>query len=192
MARLRQSGMPDEEYWESLFDVPAILDSFKINSSFRDVVELGCGYGTFSIPVARRISGVLRTCDIDPEMVKRTLKRAVAYGIQNIASQVRDVATDGFPANSNDACLLFNILHGEEPVKLLQRARDAVRVGGSIFVIHWRTDIETPRGPTLDIRPTPQMISEWAEQAGNLTKTHDAVNLLPWHYGMTFTRINGP
>jgi SAM-dependent methyltransferase len=66
--KLRESGMPEEQYWESLFSVELILDRLGIDAALRDVAELGCGYGTFTLPVARRISGVIETCDIEPEM----------------------------------------------------------------------------------------------------------------------------
>jgi hypothetical protein len=33
----------------------------KSTANIRDVVEMGCGYGTFTLPVALRISGVLTT-----------------------------------------------------------------------------------------------------------------------------------
>jgi hypothetical protein len=53
--KLRESGMPDETYWESLFNIDLILDSLKIDSSLQYVAELGAGYGTFTIPVAKRM-----------------------------------------------------------------------------------------------------------------------------------------
>jgi SAM-dependent methyltransferase len=74
--KLRDSGMPDEAYWESLFDVPLVLARLGIDGSLDDVAELGCGYGTFSMPVARAIRGRLYTFDIDPAMVARTRERA--------------------------------------------------------------------------------------------------------------------
>jgi hypothetical protein len=55
MMKLRESGMPDEAWWESLFDVPLILDRLGIHPQIGDAVEPGCGYGTFTIPVAPRI-----------------------------------------------------------------------------------------------------------------------------------------
>ena len=76
--KVRESGMPEEAYWESLFDVPLILDRLGIDARLRDVVEFGCGYGTFTIPVARRISGTLRTFDIDQAMVGERLDRSPA------------------------------------------------------------------------------------------------------------------
>lgn len=149
--KLRESGMPNEKYWERLFDVPLILDRLCIDGAFRDLVELGCGYGTFSLPVARRISGVLRTFDIDAGMVARTHERVTAAGLTNVECIVRDVLAQGFGMadRSQDACLLFNILHGENPLQLLSEAARVVRSGGSIQVIHWRHDSRTPRGPRL-------------------------------------------
>lgn len=41
--KLRESSMPEEAYWETLFDVPQILDRLEIDSRLKDVVELGCG-----------------------------------------------------------------------------------------------------------------------------------------------------
>src|SRR6266496_3959738 len=104
--RIRDSGMPEEAYWESLFNLPLIVSKLGINR-FRDVAELGCGYGTFSIPIARAIQGTLYTFDIDPAMVARTLARAADL---RIVANVRDVMERGFGVTA-DAALLFNILH---------------------------------------------------------------------------------
>jgi SAM-dependent methyltransferase len=89
--KLRESGMPEEAYWETLFDVPLILDRLGINARLKDVVELGCGYGTFTVPVARRISGTLMAFDIDATMIERTRQRAVESRVGNILYVVRDV-----------------------------------------------------------------------------------------------------
>jgi SAM-dependent methyltransferase len=179
--RIRDSGMPDEAYWESLFDVPLILDRLGVGR-FADVAELGCGYGTFSIPVARRIGGTLYTFDVDPEMLARTRQRA---GGLPIVCEERDVMEGGFGVRV-DAVLLFNILHCEEPVRLLRHAAAALRPGGEVLVIHWRCDLETPRGPSLAIRPRPEQISSWAEETGVLAQARETIELPPWHYGLRF------
>jgi len=177
--------MPEEAYWESLFDVPFILSRLGIER-FRDVAELGCGYGTFSVPVARAIAGTLYTFDIEPGMVARTQERA--RGLPVVA-EVRDVMADGFGVQV-DAVLLFNILHCDEPTALLYHAADALKPGGEVLVIHWRHDIATPRGPSLDIRPTPEQISHWAGATGRLEPTGAIIDLPPWHYGMRFRLAN--
>jgi hypothetical protein len=63
--KLGESGMPDESFWETLFHVNLILDRLEIDKRVGEMVELGCGYGTFTLLVARRVSGTLRTYDID-------------------------------------------------------------------------------------------------------------------------------
>lgn len=174
--KIRDSGMPDETYWETLFDIPLILSRLGIER-FHDVAELGCGYGTFSIPIAKAISGTLYTFDVDPAMLARTRGRGT--GLQIVCDH-RDIMEDGFGVDV-DAVLLFNILHCERPVELLRHAANALYVGGELLVIHWRYG-ETPRGPNLDIRPRPEQIVGWAAEAG--LEAGDVIDLPPWHYGL--------
>jgi SAM-dependent methyltransferase len=150
--KVRESGMPEEAYWETLFDLPLILDRLGVDAQLRNVVEFGCGYGTFAIPVTKRISGTVTTFDVDPGNGGAD---AAAAGACNIFYVVGDVFADGFGGRdgSKDACLLFNILHCEEPVKLLAEGARVVRPGGLVLVIHWRYDPGTPRGPSMEIRP---------------------------------------
>jgi SAM-dependent methyltransferase len=187
--KVRDSGMPPQDYWETLFDVPGILDAFGFGPGTGDVAELGCGYGTFTLPLARHIGGTVHTLDIEADMVAITRQRAAAAGLANVRAELRDVLTDSFgpPAGSCDAALLFNILHAEQPVALLRAARDVVRPGGLVAVIHWRSDLPTPRGPSLDIRPRPEQIATWATEAG-LTPAGGAFLLLPWHFGLKLRR----
>jgi len=191
--KLRESGMPEESYWETLLDVKLILDRLEIDNRLRDVVELGCGYGTFTIPVARRVSGTLRTFDIDAGMVEKTIRRAASEDVRNIICEQRDIFSHGFGIvpESQDACLLFNILHCEEPLRLLCEAARVVRPAGFVFAIHLRCDPATPRGPSMEIRPRPEQIMELAKEADLLASPDPDLALLdlpPWHYGIRFQR----
>ncbi len=173
--------MPDEQYWETLFDVPLILARLNI-ARFHDVAELGCGYGTFTEPVARAISGTVYTFDVEPEMIARTEERVAGLRVE---CANRDVMEAGFGVQV-DAVLLFNILHCEQPVRLLRHAADALKPNGEVLVIHWRFG-ETPRGPELSIRPKPEQIIESAGEVG-LISIAEVIDLPPWHYGMRFRR----
>jgi len=193
--KLRESGMPEEEYWESLFNVELILDRMEIDRKMRDVAELGCGYGTFTLAVARRISGVIETFDVEQAMVDRTVQRAQEAGLSNVRAEVRDVLAEGFPGEpqTKDACLLFNILHGEEPERLLAHAARVVHPGGYVpggyvLVIHWRYDPATPRGPSMEIRPQPEQIIGWVQGTEILRFVTPVLDLPPWHYGLRFVR----
>jgi SAM-dependent methyltransferase len=175
--KIRDSGMPDESYWESLFDVPLILSRLGIGQ-FHDVAELGCGYGTFSVPIAQAIGGTLYTFDVDSEMLARTQERAAGL---RVVCEHRDVIESGFGVQV-DAVLLFNILHCERPVELFRHAANALREHGQVIVIHWRHG-ETPRGPKLDIRPRPEQVIGWAGEA-LLHPLGEVIDLPPWHYGI--------
>lgn len=186
--KVRDSGMPDQSYWESLFEIGAILDGLKVDRQIGDAIEVGCGYGTFTLPVAARIRGTLHAFDIEPEMIELTRARAAVGGTQNLSLAVRDVVTDGFglPAESVDAVLLFNILHAENPLELLRVGVRVLRPGGRILAIHWRSDVPTPRGPDVSIRPRPEQIAGWASSLG----LHPEPSLvLPlWHFGIVIRR----
>jgi SAM-dependent methyltransferase len=189
--KIRDSGMPEETYWESLFDVPLILDRLVVDHNIKNIVELGCGYGTFTLPIATRISGTLTTFDIEEALVARTRDRAKRAGLANVVCQVVDIVRDGFPvpSASQDACLLFNILHAEDPTSLLSEAARILRPDGVVLAIHWRHDPSTPRGPALDIRPRPDHITAWAKATGHLNPAGPNIDLPPWHFGLRFSRI---
>lgn len=182
--------MPAQDYWEAFFDVGRILDAFNVDAQIDNAIELGCGYGTFTLPLAQRTGGQVYSYDIDAEMVDITRHRAEASGISNLNVKQRDIFGQGFdlPDSGGDICLLFNILHGENPVAMLREAARVVRPGGTVAVIHWRSDIATPRGPSLNIRPSPEQILAWAEESGWFTSGSIPFLLPPWHYGIRLTR----
>ena len=192
--KLRESGMPEEAYWETLVDVELILDRLEVGAQLSGVVELGCGYVTFTIPIAWRISGIVEALDIEPALVERTQQRVAAAGLKNVRCERRDVLRDGFGGTPElrDACLLFNILHCEDPVRLLTAAARAVRPGGWVLVIHWRYDAATPRGPGMEIRPRPEQITARATRTGLVEEAGATIDLPPWHYGLRFRRQGCP
>lgn len=185
---LRESSMPAQNDWEALFDVELILNRFGVAG---EVAELGCGYGTFTLPLARRVVGTVHAVDIDPAMIDVVRRRAAAEQLTNLDLRLRDVTTEGFGLEDSrcDACLLFNILHGESPVELIREARRVLRPGGTLAAIHWRSDIATPRGPRADIRPVAPMIVGWAAEAGGLELIDGPFLLPPWHYGLKFKAL---
>ncbi len=189
--KTRESGMPEEEMWLAFFDPEAILRSLKLTPTCRDVVEFGCGYGTFTIPTARVVCGIVHALDIEPDMVAVTQFKADAQGLRNVRAYVRDFVADGtgLPSASMDYAMLFNILHAEEPERLLEESYRLLVPGGLLGVIHWNYDPTTPRGPSMNIRPRPEQCRDWAIRAGFRLVPPGIVNLPPYHYGMTLSRV---
>jgi SAM-dependent methyltransferase len=184
--KVRDSGMPEEGWWESFFDPERVLRTFHIGHDTKDIVEFGCGYGTFTIPAARLISGAVHALDIEPEMVELVREKCRGEGIGNVRPILRDFVAEGtgLPDGSMDAALLFNILHLEEPVPLLREAIRVLSPGGIAAVIHWNYGPTTPRGPSLDIRPRPEQCTRWGEEAGFTFDERERFDLRPYHYGL--------
>ena len=67
--KVRDSGMPEEANWNDFFNVDFLLSELNIDSQITDLVEIGSGYGTFTIPAARLIQGKLYAFDIEDEMI---------------------------------------------------------------------------------------------------------------------------
>lgn len=188
----RESGMPDEAYWASFFDTEGILDKLLVTASgCYNLIEFGCGYGTFSLPAAKRTQGTVTALDIEPLMVELVAERAKAEGLLNVRSELRDFVEHGtgVPNGSQGHAMVFNLLHIEEPLALLREAFRSLEPGGIVSVIHWRSDIETPRGPPLAIRPKPEQCGAWLSSAGFDSVVHvDLAQSAPYHFGLLAQR----
>jgi ubiquinone/menaquinone biosynthesis C-methylase UbiE len=188
MVKVRESDMPAEELWESFFKPLDILRTLEVNTTVVDAVEFGCGHGTFTIPAAKIISGTLYAIDIVSDRISRVRERAEAEGLTNIVLMLRDFIAEGsgLGDSSVDYVMLFNILHDEDPKRILDESYRILKPGGKVGVIHWNYDSSTPRGPPMEIRPTPEQCRDWALSAGFLhLSTHD---LRPYHYGLLFRK----
>ena len=188
--KIYDSGMPEEKVWDSFFDQTSILSKLQLTSECKDVVEFGCGYGTFTIPAANIITGDIFAIDIEQEMLDSTKEAASQLHLTNIKYILRDFVNDGtgLPDSSIDYAMVFNILHYEQPVKLLEEAFRVLRKGGKVGIIHWNYDPETPRGPEMNIRPKPVQCKQWAEEAGFEFTGDEIIDLPPYHYGMALRK----
>jgi ubiquinone/menaquinone biosynthesis C-methylase UbiE len=186
--KIRESGMPEREMWERFFDPVKILTMLGINSQTGDVAEFGCGYGTFTIPAAKIIKGKIYAMDIEPEMIRITREEAKKNGLSNVQTVLLDFITEGsgLKDGSVDYAMLFNILHLEKPMVLINEARRILKAGGKLGIIHWNYDPATPRGPSINIRPKPEDCIKWAEEAG--FRNPIRYDLKPYHYGIVLEK----
>lgn len=190
--KTRESGMPEEAMWSSFFSPEQTLMKLGLSATCRDVVDFGCGYGTFAVPAARIVRGTVYAVDIDAAMVEATRRKAEAARLMNLRAVQRDFVADGTgqPDASIDYVMLFNILHCEQPLVLLGEAWRVLRSGGVLAIMHWNRDRATPRGPSMDIRPGPEQCRKWAHEAGftagkALSRT---IDLPPYHFGLMETK----
>ncbi len=183
--KTRDSGMPDEAWWNTFFDPPSILQALGLDRVEGPVIDVGCGYGTFTLAIARNTKHQMIALDIEPALVAEVGVRAAAMHFSHVLPRVIDV-TDGslgLEHPNDDVVLLFNLLHCEAPLALLTAARAALRPGGRAGVIHWRSDVPTPRGPDLSIRPSPERCRSWLLDTGFAIE-QDVTILPPYHFGL--------
>ena len=149
--KIRDSGMPGQEVWDRFFDATAILERLKIPPErSATVVDFGCGYGTFAVAMAARTCGTIYALDIEPGMISATLERARDSGASNVQVLQRDFVVEGsgLPDCSVDCVLLFNILHADEPLRLLGEAHRILRTAGVVAITTLR---RVGRGPGLGL-----------------------------------------
>lgn len=189
----RESGMPDEDYWGTFFNPRCIVERLDCAESSRGLVEFGCGYGHFTVPAAQLAKGQVIAFDIEPAMVAATKAKVEAAGLSNVTVERRDFVSEGcgLKDSSVDHAMLFNILHIEDPVGLLSEAFRVLVPGGKVSIIHWRSDLETPRGPSLMIRPRPEQCRDWGEQAGFRFVRGETLLCCSYHYGLVIVRPHG-
>ncbi len=183
--KIRDSGMPDADTWESFFDPQLTLRRLQFAFDREDVADFGCGYGTFSLAAAKLTSGTVYALDIDRDMVAATDANATRNGLSNIKAIERDFVKlgTGLPDGSMAYVMLFNVLHAEDAIGLLREAFRVLRANGVVAIMHWIYDANTPRGPALNIRPRPEQCIAWASEVGFVPDA-SVISLPPYHYGV--------
>jgi SAM-dependent methyltransferase len=187
-ARIRESDMPEEPEWSAFFDPDHVLTTLGVNNTVHDVADFGCGYGTFTIPAARIISGSVYAIDIDREKIKVLQQKIKENEIINVVIIERDVFDSGLIRETVDYVFIFNILHTERPLSLLKEAFRVLTKKGSVAIINWNLDPETPRGPPMEMRPSMDQCVEWCANTGFRLTSKRVYDLNPYHYGLTMRK----
>ena len=189
--------MPDGDWWQALWPNPAkVLTEMGVAPGMI-VVDLCCGDGLFTVPLAH-IGKRVYAIDIDPAMLDRALTRVAASGAANCEFVVADAMTiDRVVPEPVDYVFLANTFHGvSDQVGLAQSVAATLRPGGLFGIVNWhrRPREETvvlgkPRGPKTEMRMEPDDVATIVEPAGLFLNR--MVDLPPFHYGAVFQRGGG-
>lgn len=186
--------MPTPEWWHALWPRPdAVLERLDIEPE-SEVVDLCCGDGLFTIPLARMVRHVT-AIDLDPAMLAIARNRTFAEGLTNCTFTVGD-AYDlrKLAPRRVDAVLIANTFHGVPDKTRLTRAAAAVlKPGGRFAVINWHqrpreetTVLDQPRGPKTELRMAPEQVTAAVGPAG--LRPIRVIDLPPYHYAAIFER----
>jgi len=177
--------MPDEGTWSQFYDPELILDQLGVQGLSGNIADLGCGYGTFSIPAAARTTGVVYAIDIEAAMIEFTKEKTRELDLANVLTIQKDFVAEGtgLADGSCEFVFLFNLLHAEQPLMILEEAKRILVTRGKVGIIHWNYDPQTPRGPSMSIRPKYENCRDWMIQSG-FQQLEGRLNLPPYHYGL--------
>jgi SAM-dependent methyltransferase len=188
------TGMPDEDWWHSLWPEPdGIVRALGIAPGM-SVVDLACGDGYFTAAIARRIAPAeVIGVDLDPAMLEQA--RVACRGLSNCRWQPGDAMELSRSVRAPvDYVLLANTLHGAPDKPALSRQVAAVvEPGGRFGIVNWQplprertTVFGKPRGPRTELRMSPEETRAAVEAAGFALEL--LTELPPYHYAAVFRR----
>ena len=124
------TAMPDPDWWEALWPRPGEVLAELCLQPHMEVVDLCCGDGLFTAPLARMVQHVV-AIDLDRRMLDLAQAKVAAAGAENcefIECDAYDVAA---LVSRVDFVLMANTFHGVPEKERLARAVAAIlRPGG--------------------------------------------------------------
>ena len=110
------------------------------------VLDVGCGCGETTVLAARAAgSGHARGVDFSRIQVAEARRLAAAAGVANARFEVADAQVHPFEAGAFDVVLSsFGVMFFEDPAAAFGNLRKALRRGGRLAFVCWRTRAENP------------------------------------------------
>ncbi len=111
-----------------------------------NVLDVGCGCGDATILAARAVgSGHAVGADFSRIQVAEARRLAAAAGVDNARFEVADAQVHPFGVGSFDVVLSnFGVMFFEDPAAAFANLRKALRRGGRLAFVCWRTRAENP------------------------------------------------
>ena len=188
------TSMPDRYWWEALWSDPKqTLATLGLKPGL-SVLDLGCGYGHFTIPAARLVAPApVVGIEIEGGILEEARHNSSAltncsWLNENLLT-LRSLSLDKF-----DFVMMHSTFHGlSDPIKLVQDVTTLLNPGGFFSVINWspipREEtiwLDAPRGPKTEVRIHPQELISTVLSATDQLSPVQILPLPPYHYGINF------
>ena len=187
------TAMPDRDWWAALWPDPqATLRALGVMPDMT-VLDLCCGDGWFTAPLAKLTDGKVYALDLDPEMLALA-KEEVARTGASVADWIEGDARDlhSLLPEKVDFVLIANTFHGvPDQTAMAEAVASILKPGGRFAIVNWHATpreetavLGQPRGPRTEMRMTPEQTRALVEPAG--FELDELVELPPYHYGAVF------
>jgi ubiquinone/menaquinone biosynthesis C-methylase UbiE len=122
------------------------------------VIDIGCGPGDTLLAFARAVgpSGDALGVDVSVPMVEFARHRAAEAGLANVTCALADATTYAFePGRADLVYSRFGMMFFDDPIKAFTNIRSAMKMGGRLVFVCFRTMPESPwfRVPIEAARP---------------------------------------
>jgi ubiquinone/menaquinone biosynthesis C-methylase UbiE len=131
-------------------------------------MDIGCGYGFFTIPAAEQVgeNGRVYAVDADAEAVEAVKRKAAEKGLKNIVAKAGEAEETVFCDGCADMIFFSIVLHDfRDPAKVLSNARRMIKPDGVLVNLDWKKK-PTAFGPPLHIRFSQEHAQALIKQAG--------------------------
>ncbi len=110
------------------------------------ILDVGCGWGDTAIQLARKTGpdGYVLGVDCVDQFLTRGRADARKAGLDNIRFITEDVERYSFDAHFDLAFSRFGMMFFENPVRAMKNIRRALRPGGDLMFIVWRSSEYNP------------------------------------------------
>jgi SAM-dependent methyltransferase len=186
--------MPDTVWWQALFPDPARVLTLAGLAPGMDAVDLCCGDGWFTLPMAKTARHVWAV-DIDAKMLALASRRLAQNRLTNCDFQLGNACrlADHVP-RPVDFVFMANSFHGvPDRERLAHTVGEVLNLRGHFAIINWHqlprektAVLGQPRGPASELRLSPEQTVKSVE-AGGLKGTA-IVDIPPYHYGAIFEK----
>ncbi len=156
------------------------------------VVDLGCGNGYWTLPLAKKVGqdGRVLAVDIQRKMLQKLKQRSDRQKLTNIEPILGKVHDPRLPVGEVDLVLMVDVYHEfSHPESMLWSIHRSLKPQGVIALLEYREE-----DPSVPIKPRHKMskhqiIKEYEANALKLVREY---NGLPWQHLMFFARLDSP
>lgn len=131
-------------------------------------MDIGCGYGFFTIPAAQIVgkNGTVYAVDVDASAIDRLKREAEKKDLKNVTAIVSAAEKTVFCIRCADMVFYSIVLHDfKDPFKVLQNAKQMLKPSGMLVNVDWKRK-PMPIGPPMRIRFSEEQASNLIEKAG--------------------------
>jgi ubiquinone/menaquinone biosynthesis C-methylase UbiE len=131
-------------------------------------MDIGCGYGFFTIPAAQIVGeqGKVYAVDVSASAINRLKREAAEKGLKNVTAIVGAAEETVFCNECADFVFYSIVLHDfRDPAKVLQNAMHMLKPTGTLVNLDWKKK-RLPIGPPMSIRFSEEQASNLIKQAG--------------------------